>query len=322
VEIAISPHLGIAAFAIAAPLTFAISVALPPWLLRLREPRPARICWNGWGIVELDGDQVRTAIAWTDARARIEQHGHGRWIQIRDAVGRAITVAEAGATPRWLGLRRAIAADLGALVEAIVDLPPGDPISPDARDRRRPFLPRWVLGLPVVAGAIGTPLLALHSGLRPMAPAFMALMLCALWATTALGPLHELLELLADARRFDRAEEAVLEEGEGDEALIRRSDGSYLRIDVAAAKHPDARLTARTDTPVYVVLPVSGWAPASRRVDVAAAVPIEAIETADERTARDRRIRAVAIELAVRLLAAAYWFVMSISPVFRGEHGT
>lgn len=317
VEEAASPSLGTATLAIVAPITLAVSIALPPTLLRMRQPRPASLRWDAWGIAELDGEHVRTAIPWSDAWARVETRGRARLIQVRDGAGRTITAAEPGAIPAWLSNRRASASDLTPLTAQVMDLPTLSAIEPDARDRRRPSSGRAVLTPPILAGVIGTSLLAFHPDLRFLAPAFAALIACALCAVTALRPMHELLELLAAARRFERAEEATIEEGEHDEALIRRKDGTLVRVTLQGTGHPDARLAARTGTTVWVVLPATGWIPARKRRDATAPVPAEAIETAHERQARAELVRAVAIELAVRVAAVFYWFAVSISPVFR-----
>lgn len=318
-EGALSPGAESALVALVAPLTLAISIALPPLLLRMRQPRPARVTWDAWGIVEHDGASVRTAIPWRDARARVAPAKRGRVLQITDADGRAITVASIGAAPRWLSRRKATASDaaLEPLARAVVDLEEGPEIAPDARDARRPTMGPQAALSTIVLGLLGAPTMWLAGDMRHLVPAFAALVLCMLCAAPALRPIHELLELLAVGRRFDRAEEATIEDGEGTEALLRRRDGSLVRVDVAAARHADALLATREGTVVHVQLPAAGWAPAASRVDLGPAVAAEDVETAHEREARAELTRAARIELAARGAAVLWWGLASLSPIWR-----
>src|ERR1043166_9587003 len=38
------------------------------FIIRMRQPRPARVTWDASGITEWDGDRRRTTIAWATAR--------------------------------------------------------------------------------------------------------------------------------------------------------------------------------------------------------------------------------------------------------------
>lgn len=306
-----------ALLALTAPLTFALSALLPPMLQRARQPRAARVTWDREGITEHDGAHVRTAIRWIDARARVETTKRGRIVQISDRAGRAITLAEPAAAPRWLARRKACAPDLEPLAHAVVDVEAGPELEPDERDARRPTMGPQVALLTVVIAIVALPLMYLVPDLRRVGPAFGALLACILCAAPALRPLHELLALLARARRFDASEDVTIEDGEGGEAIVRRSDGSLLRLDVAAAKHPDAGLETREGTTLHVALPTAGWVPATSRVDLGPALVPLALETAHERDERGELLRAVSIELAARGAAILWWGAASLSPLWR-----
>jgi hypothetical protein len=312
-----SDAITVAAVALLLVVALAVCIALPPWLQRLRQPRAAVMEWDRSGIVERDGAHVRTAILWDDASARIDTTPKGRLVQITDPDGRAITVAERRAAPRWLARRKASADDLGALVSALVNRPPGPEIAPDPRDARRPTMRPTVAVATVVVGLASIPLFASFPGLRVVVPAFAALLACILCALPTLRPVHEMLDLLAAGRRFDRAEEATIEEGEGASALLRRAKGGLVRVDLSRAAHPDVQLATRAEATVWVVLPHAGWVPATSRVDVGPPVEVEAIETAHERAVRGELVRAVAIELCARGAAVGFWGAASLAPVLR-----
>ena len=240
-------------------------------------------------------------------------------MQITDVDGRAITIASEGATPRWLSRRKATAPDaaLAPLADVLVDLEPGPELAPDARDVRRPTMGPQVALVTLVLGLLGAPTMWLAGDMRHLVPAFAALVVCMLCAAPALRPVHELLELLAVGRRFDRSEEATIVHGEGTEALLRRRDGSLVRVDVAPARHPDALLATREGTVVHVVLPAAGWSPAASRVDLGPSVAAEDVETALDREARGELTRAARIELAARGAAVLWWGLASLSPIWR-----
>ncbi|MDQ3035706.1 MAG: hypothetical protein M3Y87_25090, partial [Myxococcota bacterium] len=208
-------------------------------------------------------------------------------------------------------------AALEPLACALVDVAPGPPIEPDARDARRPTMGPQVTIVTLVIAALGIPTMLLAPDMRHLAPAFGALIVCMLCAAPALRPVHELLELLALARRFERSEEATIEEGEGTEALLRRRDGSLVRVDVASARHPDALLATREGTVLHVVLPEAGWVPATSRIDVGTAVSSDTVETAHDREVRRELSRAARFELAVRGAAVLWWALASLSPIWR-----
>lgn len=298
------------------PIALALSIALPPWILGRRAPRDARVEWDRDAIVERDGEAIRTAIAWRDARVRSE----GGVVQITDAAGRAITVAEHAATPRWLSRRRASAgaSELATLAAGIVDRDPGPPIEPDERDARRPVTGPQVVLATVALAVIGVPSFAI--GIPALAPPFAALCVALLCALPALRPLHELAALIGESRRFDRADEATIEDPDPTTPLVRRSDGTWVRIDLSRAKHADALLGTRDDARVRVVLPPSGWVAAPTRATASTqAVAVDGIETPAERAARGELVRAVVIELAARSVAILFWGAMSLSPLWIGE---
>ncbi|AKF10299.1 hypothetical protein [Sandaracinus amylolyticus] len=305
-----------ALLAITAPLTFAISLLLPPMLQRARAPRPARVTWDREGITEHDGPHVRTAIRWLDARARIDDAERGRVLQITDRDGRAITLATPRAAPRWLARRKACTPELDRLARVLVDVETGPEIAPDARDARRPTMGPQVALLTVALAAIALPMMWLVPDLRRILPAFGALLVCILCAAPALRPLHELLDLLALGRRFERSDESTIEEGEGREAIVKRKEGTWLRLDLSAARHPDAWLATRVETLVHAVLPLAGWVPSPQRLGIGPAVAVTDIETAHEREVRRDLVRAASIELAARGAAVVWWAIASLRPLW------
>jgi hypothetical protein len=306
----------VAVFALFALLALAASTLLPPALLRARQPRPARVTWDREGLVERDGAHVRTAIPWLGAQARVAHGERGRVVQVSDAEGRAITLAEPRAAPRWLAHRKACAADLGLLAGVLGEVDPGPEIAPDARDARRPTMGWQATLLTLAVGLVALPMMALVPDLRRVGPAFAALLVCILSAAPALRPLHELLELLAWQRLFERSEPATIEEGEGREALLRRADGTRVRIDLGPARHPDAWLATREGAQLFVVLPLAGWIPAVSRLDLGPPVEVTQVETEHERQARGETLRAAAIELSARAAAVLWWGAASLSPLW------
>ncbi|UJR86289.1 hypothetical protein [Sandaracinus amylolyticus] len=305
-----------ALLAITAPLTFAISMLLPPMLQRARDPRPARVTWDREGITEHDGPTVRTAIRWLDARARVDETKRGRVLQITDREGRAITLATPDAAPRWLARRKACTPELDRLARVLVDVDAGPEIAPDARDARRPTMGPQVALLTIALGVIGLPLMWLVQDLRRVVPAFAALLVCILCAAPALRPLHELLDLLALGRRFERSDESTIEEGEGREAIVKRKDATWLRLDLGAARHPDVWLATRIETVLHAVLPLAGWVPSPQRLGIGPAIAVTDVETAHEREVRRELVRAASIELAVRGTAIVWWGIASLRPLW------
>jgi hypothetical protein len=292
----------------------ALATAIPPWLLRLRAPRPARLVWDAERITELDGEHPRTALAWRDARARIETTKRGRRAQITDPRGRAITVAEPGAAPRWLLRRAAIAADLGPLLARLVELPGGPPIEPDERDARRPTMTGLVALGTLASGVVLLPVTYVFV-LPPLAPPLAALLVCILCAAPALRPFHEVLALLAEGRRLERAEPATVEDGERVELVARRADGTLVRIDLSHARAPDAFLATRHGAELRLVLPPAGWVPAPGRSSLGPPVAPEAVETVHERDVRHELLRGAVVELVLRGLAVVVWGALAFSPL-------
>jgi len=296
--------------AILLALALGLSSVIPPWILRRRAPREARLEWDREVIAERDGDAIRTCIAWPDARVRAE----GGVVQITDPAGRAITVAEHASTPPWLSRRRASADDVSELIARSVDRDPGPPIAPDERDAQRPVMGRQVALAALALTAIGVPAIGL--AIPALAFPFAALCMTILCALPTLRPLHELAALIEESRRFDRAGEASIEEPDPGAPIVRRSEGTWVRLDLSRARHPDALLGTREDARLRIVLPLSGWVAAPSRTTVGQAVAPEAVETIAEAGARGERMGAVLIELSVRGAAVAMWAAMSLSPLW------
>jgi hypothetical protein len=125
------------------------------YLLRyLRQPNPARIEWDESAITEWDGDRVRIAIPWSEARRSIfrgvvqykSQAGRDLGsesyvvLQIRSPRG-TITVASAGGKQgtfrhSWLRFRRCHAPSISDLLRDTASLPEGDPVAPDERGKK------------------------------------------------------------------------------------------------------------------------------------------------------------------------------------------
>lgn len=302
--------LALALHGIALVLALGLSIAIPPWLLRRRAPREARLEWDRDAIVERDGDAVRTCIRWIDARVRTEPG----IVQITDAAGRAITVAEHARTPPWLARRRASADDLSELIARAVDRDPGPPIAPDDRDAQRPVMGRQVAVATFALAVLGIPALAF--AIPALAVPFAALCMTILCALPTLRPLHELAALLEEGRHFDRTVEATVEEPEITAPIVRNSEATWVRLDLSRARHPDALLGMREDARIRLVLPLSGWVAAPTRATIGQAIAPEAIETLAEADARADRLRAVLLELLVRGAAIALWAAMSLSPLW------
>lgn len=306
--------LAIVLFAITTPAALAISIALPPWLLMRRAPYEARLSWDRDGIVEREGDTIRTSIRWDVARARIETGPQGRIVQITDGA-RAITVADFAACPPWLARRRASTSSLDELIASLRDRETGPPIAPDDRDARRPVGARAPILLTLAIAALAVPVLAL--ALPPLAAPFVALIAMILCAIPTLRPLHELAALIGESRAFDRAEDATLEELDRERPIVRIRGTLLVRLDLTHARHPDALLGERRDAALRIVLPASGWLAAPSRAALgAASIAPEAIETMYETAARERLARTVLIELGARGAAVVFWAAMSLSPLW------
>ena len=294
-------------------LALVLCAVVPPLLLRARQPAPAQLRWDRDTIVERDGERVRTALRWVEVRATVSATPRGRIVQLRDDRGRTITVAEGRAAPRWLSRRRASAPSLALLVDRVVDLPPGPPVEPDARDGRRPLPHRGSLALIGATGLFGA-LVLVVSGLGVVVPPFGALVMALLWSVPARRPIHELAALAGQARRFERAEPAEIEDVVDGRAVLRRADRTLVQTDLDALAHPDAGL-AIPGRSVRITLPIAGWVPAAHRRELKGTVPLEAVETEDDRLARAELARAVAAELCARALPVLFWAVLAFGPV-------
>lgn len=303
-----------ALLAITMPLALAISIALPPWLLRRRAPHDAKLEWDRDAIVERQGGAVRTAIAWRGARARIETSRGGRVVQITDGA-RAITVADPAGCPAWLARRPACSRELDRLIEVLLDRDPGPKVEPDDRDARRPTMGRQPILLTIAAGLLATPALAL--AIPALGPPFAALIAAILCAIPMLRPLHELAALIGESRRFDRAEDASIEDPDPSRPVVRVRGSSLLRLELDRAGHPDALLGTREDAALRIVLPPSGWVAVPTRATLGdASIAPDAIETPAERDAREALVRTVLIELGARGAATIFWGAMSVSPLW------
>lgn len=103
----------------------ALAATLVWWtLLRARQPGPARVRWDAWGITE-DAPGEVLAISWASARAIVVRSPKHTFVQVSDDEGRTITCATGHELPGALRSARCwtTEAELKPLLEAVAQLP-------------------------------------------------------------------------------------------------------------------------------------------------------------------------------------------------------
>ncbi len=289
------------------PVAMAVFAAVACFLLWLRQPRGARVEWDEEGISEIDGEGVRTAIRWAEARRsgmtvvvkskRSGQRSHGGSVeQISDAEGRRITRSMSSwTTPLFLYRRRAECPEMHIPKE----LPPGDGIVDDGVTRH----PRWAvwpmrLGY-AVAGLAVYGMLEHESDMD--GNGFILLVAGLLIGLRALRPLAELLRLRRTDGAFANAAPVALVGADGRRLVARTVSGEELLFDPAPLHHDDALLHRRRG-PAFLDYTEPQQGPEGAYRGGRVTVEAHALELAGNRKARRDLQRAVVAELFVRLL--------------------
>jgi hypothetical protein len=277
-------------------LPFALgAAAISVGLLLARQPKRARLTWDDDGLTEWDGDAIRAHIPWAKAKAhrvnvvvvrRGARESGGVLVQFSDGEGRLITANGSRLQAPWMQLRRVEASFERALdlLQRADRLPRAPGLDADADSLKRPSLLLWRF-LYFAAKVDITVSLLLFRREREAAPTMAAGALMVL-LTTLLVPVRELWRL----RRpdLDGAEHVELMENQGAVVTVKAAHGTE-QVDFAPLKHRDPLIATRR-TGAY--LKRSGGAAV-------------ALETDAERAARQALIRAVWLEVGVRLAIVA-----------------
>ena len=273
-------------------------------LLWLRQPRGARVTWDDEGITEWDGQGVRSAIQWANARRSsvdffVRRRGsYSRSIpagcveQFSDAEGRRITlVATKQSTPRFLQRRRCHA-DAPIPVTA----QPGQGVVDDGTWRR----PRW-WNWPLRAGyaLTGAAAWALRDGKNPRDIALVFVVAAGLLLCRAIPPVAELLRTWRVERAFQGAQRVELVGNVGPLLDVRDANRQLATVDTTALEHPDALLHSRRGAAFLRFAPPS---PGSPYREGKVLIEAHALELVGSRLARRDLQRALLAEVAARLL--------------------
>lgn len=265
----------------------ALAMATPALLFVRRHALDATLRWNDEHVTLLVAGRVLTALAWKDAtfheRARGGPFPH-RVLQISDRAGRRITVV----TGARLGC--------GALEgRRLLDGPSLERLGETARARALGPTPSFVRerttppdGLAILASLLVLAALAW----APRSPALLTLAVATVCAALVLPALVRL------RRTFVRpvgTEMLVIDAEERGRLRARRLDGSRVLLDVAAAAHPDALLTARRGLLAAVVETPDAKGATYRSVEAPLAATF--VETRDDRVLRFERIRGALVDL-------------------------
>lgn len=278
----------------------AVFAAASAVVVKLRQPRGARIEWNEWGFTEWDGDSVRVSIERRKlsfgvfvsklpdagivaglARAALER-GQGGVIgvalTIADDEGRRIYVGM-GTQLAWLNDRLSTVADLDELLEALEGLPRRDPELRRSAENRVALA--WIAAIIAYVATLIAAMMIISG--KTQEPLVLALLAGGVLfgALRALVPLWRAARLVGAARGL--TEPVDLLDNEGPHLVLRRADGSVETLDPSPLKHPDAGLALRRG-PAWIDKQRAG------------------IETDATRRARRSRVWALRIEAMGRLL--------------------
>lgn len=304
-------------------VTALLSIALPLGVLARRQPRPGRLELDDWGVTELDGEEVRTAIPWAgatvqaaetiDERRRSRRHGHERHRHRPVVLHRSLTVASPsgwvvfvgfrGWMPHWARRRRATGdVDLHILSRlGISGLDSGEPPT-DPRDARRGAPGVWRALDAAYGVALGAAGWELFGPRTHASAAGILLLVCA--ATTlarALRPIRELRALGAEERALAGARALVLHGEESSGVARARDERSVeMALDLTNVRHPDAKLASRRSRVYVVVAPRE----ASEPYRTSAREVVVAVETEQQRLERANLRLASRLETACRVLFA------------------
>ncbi|MCC6807945.1 MAG: hypothetical protein IT381_11015 [Deltaproteobacteria bacterium] len=269
-------------------------------IVKLRQPKGARIAWNDWGVVEWDGDAVRcaiereklrvgsltTAVAVRGLKGAAAQAALGREklggaigkvFTLGDDDGRRIYVGE-GVQLAWLNDRLSTVGDTEALrayAAECAGMPPE--IGRSAENRLAGI---WALAIgSYVCALLGAMMILAGKTTEPAALAFIA--------GAALFAFFRALVVWVRARRVAKAgrhfTERVTITGNDGPLLLVQGAGAAFSLDPRSWKHPDAALFTRRG---------EAWI-AKDRSD---------LETSAARQARRHRLRSLRLEFLGRAL--------------------
>ncbi len=266
-----------------------IATIAPAVLYLRRHALDATVRWDDETITLLRGGRVATSIAWSDACLRQRRDSamprRARLVQIVDPGGRRITLTTGAVigVPSPVGRVRIEPAALDAILRAasrrasfVRDAP-----VPETTPRA---LVAWLAGSIFVA--IAFPGSALAVG-QTCAFAF-ALACVALLVDPAR-------RVLAALRRPVGRETLVIDTEERGRVRARRLDGSRVLLDVAAASHPDARLSSRRGFVSAVLAIPEGGTGTYRSMETP--IPATYVETRDDRVLRFEHLRAALVDV-------------------------
>lgn len=299
------------------------AIVLPLVCLKMREPGPARLTLDAWGVTEWDGERARTAISWARARVfvletRVRQRYGGVY---RGGMTFSVGSDAGWAVNAWWGhhtelawRRRVLSAErfgpeaVAARVPAQVRRAEGTMLDP--RDGRRGLrLLSRVIGLAFLAaiGAGFSQMNDLGPGHRePVGLAFLVAGLLAI--ARASRPLVENARLSREARPCAAAVPITFTPGQ-DGGLLRGMNATQqpVTLDVSAVTHPDELLFRRGGV-IHCALDVASLpSGGAYRGDVP--LRASAAETDRDRAERARIRRANRIELTMRFALAALLLV-------------
>jgi hypothetical protein len=293
-----------------------LALVVPALVMWWRQRRGASVTWDDWGVIEWDGEGVRTAIAWSDLSHFIGEYPNsptdvGLGLQVVDSAGRRITVAvnlsKGGARCR----RRARAQNLegyDALVREVTERSlgkiPGRPWQ--ELDPHRPGRKGWFL--PLCAGLGYTAAFFAVIFVEEGSLSFTALgwmLSFAAFAATALAiralrPLRELLSLHRSAHPRGVTQRVTLLENVGTLITAQDEKGGHLSLETESLEHPDAAVHTRRGA-ARVVLSLEAKGAASPYRGGGGPATVAYLETEGIAAARRTRTRAVLAELAARV---------------------
>ncbi|MFO0683590.1 MAG: hypothetical protein U0234_16145 [Sandaracinus sp.] len=264
-----------------------LAMATPALLYVRRHALDASVRWNEEHVTLLVAGRVLTALTWKDAvfhERTARGPGRYRALQISDRAGRRITVVTGArlGCPSVEGRR-------------LLDGPSFEALRETARRRSLGETPTYVRERATPSDAWGLVaslgvLAALAWAPRP--PSMLTLVVA---ATTSVLVLHALVRLRRTFARPIGTEMLVIDAEERGRLRARRLDGSRVLLDVAAAAHPDALLTARRGLLAAVVEEPEGKGATYRSVEAPLAATF--VETRDDRVLRFERVRGALVDL-------------------------
>lgn len=293
-------------------LALLAALVLPLVCLRLRHRGGASIEIDQTEIREMEGTEVRTAIAWAGAKLhthdskayrRVTRHRRalmvvGRLVQVVSPTGHAISWGFGRWLPHW-ARRRPTSASADAQQVLPASLPTSE-ATLDPRDARRPAPLRFRLVGAAGVAAFGLGIAnafehGMSGGHGGVVGAFM-LLAGLLAALRLLRPLIEALRIVREDASDRGAVEGRIGAGSEPGALRLETPRGAMTVDVRAAAHPDVHLARRVGTAVRVVVASAASDPFRGPVST----PASAITTERDRRERRRILVACLIEVVAR----------------------